>query len=141
MVTKKTVLTGNESEIESPTKVTIPNSRFTKQQFSTVHNPPHESPTVDDLILKKREFLDINVNFINNNARVLTQEVVGAGVVLRTFSTKTDAKREFSSLHASRVATTAPMTPVREYILKLFINNNVKSFSISNTFSCYLIRI
>ena len=129
MVTKKTVLTGNESEIESPTKVTIPNSRFTKQQFSTVHNPSHESPTADDLILKKREFLEINVNFIKNNARVLTQEVVGAGVVLRTFSTKRDAKREFSSLRASRVAKTATMAPVREYILKLFIRLPTTSHS------------
>ena len=117
MVTKKTVSTGNESETESPTQVTIPNSVFTKQQFLTVHEPSYESPTVEGLILKNREFLEINVNFIKNNARVLTQEVVGAGVVLRTFSAKMDAKREFSSLRASRVATTAPMTPVREYIL------------------------
>ena len=77
MVTKKTVLTGNESETESPTQVTIPNSLFTKQQFLTVHKPLHESPTEDDLILKNREFLGIHVNFIKNNARVLTQEVLG----------------------------------------------------------------
>lgn len=77
MVTKKTVSTGNESETESPTQVTIPNSVFTKQQFLTVHEPSYESPTVEGLILKNREFLEINVNFIKNNARVLTQEVVG----------------------------------------------------------------
>lgn len=54
-----------------------PNSVFTKQQFLTVHEPSYESPTVEGLILKNREFLEINVNFIKNNARVLTQEVVG----------------------------------------------------------------
>lgn len=57
--------------------MTIPNSIFTKQQILTVHNSSHESPTRNDSILKNREFLEINVNFIKNNARVLTQEIVG----------------------------------------------------------------